>query len=99
MTPHGLAAALIGLALGILCQPARAFDDAAVAPVTVLDTLEPLAAAALDDQRGRQMPVLLPARQGASGPVRLWDEIARPPRPLTSAAAQGTVTSVSRAAR
>lgn len=99
MTPRGLAAAFMGLALGIVCQPARAFDDAAVAPVTVLDALEPLAAADLQDQRGGQMPMLLPARQGASGPVRLWDEIARPPRPVTNAAAQGTVTSVSRAAR
>lgn len=98
MNIAGGAGAVFGLLLALAGAPAHALDQRDIALVSTLDTLVPLAPADLEGQRGGRLPAVLPSRRDTSPPVRLWDEIVRPPRPVTGAS-QGVVSSVSRAAR
>lgn len=89
-----LAAALLSVGLlvsvGAQAQPA-------VVQVNGLEGLVPLDPLTLRNMRGGQLgrpPVTSP---GAAPGIRLWDEIARPPRPPLPQ--DGAVTSMSRAAK
>ncbi|MBR0679017.1 hypothetical protein GXW74_00835 [Roseomonas eburnea] len=92
-------AALMLLAAGLVqAGPARAQDaDRSVLPISGLEGLVPLDPLTLRSMRGGQLthPSTTAPRTGPS--IRLWDEIARPPRPPLPQ--DGIVTSTSRASK
>lgn len=92
--------ALLLLLLGCVLPGPRAqeFDAGAVARVGGFETLQPLDPVDLGNQRGGRLPTSMPPPRPGSGPVRFWDEVARPLRPPVGAS-QGTITSTSRGAR
>jgi len=98
--PRAAGGALLLLLLaGALAAPrAQEFDAAAVARIGGFETLQPLDPVDLGNQRGGRLPTILPTQRSVSGPVRFWDEVARPVRPPVGAS-QGIVTSTSRGAR
>jgi hypothetical protein len=91
-------ALLLLLGLGGAGAGAQDFDAAAVARVGGLEALQPLDPVDLGNQRAGRLPQSLVMPRTAGGPVRFWDEVARPIRPPTSAS-QGTITSTSRGMR
>jgi hypothetical protein len=90
----GFAALLLAAALPALAQE---IDAAAVTRVGGFEGLQPLDARDLGLQRGGQLPRVLTMPRGAGGPVRFWDEVARPPRP-NGLGQQGSISSTSRGA-
>jgi hypothetical protein len=95
----GTAGAALLLLAGLATEArGQEFDAAAVARIGGFEALQPLDPIDLGNQRGGRMPHSLPTPRTTTGPVRFWDEVARPIRPPIGAS-QGTITSTSRGAR
>lgn len=92
---RGLAAGIAAILLAAAPAAAQGMDTAVLVPVAGFEGLQPLDARDLGLQRGGHLPHALPMPRGGGGPVRLWDEIARPPRP-PGVAQQGSISSTSR---
>ncbi len=93
--PHTILATLL-LLLSALVAPALAQDrPAAVVPISGLEGLVPLDPLTLRTMRGGQLTRPQSTTPNTPSGVRLWDEIARPIRPMLPQ--DGTVTSTSRA--